>query len=84
LVGEPSGESVCRADVHQRSIGRNQCPRVELGRQDEFKEQRADRDSFAASRSPEREKLAERKGLGYQTLLKMIVHEGLAREARRG
>ncbi len=29
-------------------------------------------------------KLAERKGLGYQTLLKMLVHEGLAREARRG
>jgi predicted DNA binding CopG/RHH family protein len=28
--------------------------------------------------------LAERKGLGYQTLLKMLVHEGLAREARRG
>jgi predicted DNA binding CopG/RHH family protein len=28
-------------------------------------------------------KLAERKGLGYQTLLKMLVHEGLAREARR-
>lgn len=29
-------------------------------------------------------KLADRKGLGYQTLLKMLVHEGLAREARRG
>jgi predicted DNA binding CopG/RHH family protein len=29
-------------------------------------------------------KIAERKGLGYQTLLKMLVHEGLAREARRG
>jgi predicted DNA binding CopG/RHH family protein len=29
-------------------------------------------------------RLAERKGLGYQTLLKMLVHEGLAREARRG
>jgi predicted DNA binding CopG/RHH family protein len=29
-------------------------------------------------------KLAERKGLGYQTLLKMLVHEGLAREGRRG
>jgi hypothetical protein len=28
-------------------------------------------------------KLAERKGLGYQTLLKMLVHEGLARESRR-
>ena len=28
-------------------------------------------------------KLAERKGLGYQTLLKMLLHEGLAREARR-
>ena len=28
-------------------------------------------------------KLAERKGLGYQTLLKMLVHEGLAREGRR-
>jgi len=27
--------------------------------------------------------LAERKGIGYQTLLKMLVHEGLAREARR-
>jgi predicted DNA binding CopG/RHH family protein len=28
-------------------------------------------------------KLAERKGLGYQTLLKMLVHEGLERETRR-
>jgi len=28
--------------------------------------------------------LAARKGIGYQTLLKMLVHEGLAREARRG
>lgn len=28
-------------------------------------------------------KLAERKGLGYQTLLKMLVHEGLARETAR-
>ena len=27
--------------------------------------------------------LAQRKGLGYQTLLKMIVREGLVREARR-
>jgi hypothetical protein len=29
-------------------------------------------------------KIAEKKGLGYQTLLKMLVHEGLTREARRG
>lgn len=29
-------------------------------------------------------KIADRKGLGYQTLLKMLVHEGLRREARRG
>lgn len=28
-------------------------------------------------------KLAERKGIGYQTLVKMLVHEGLARETRR-
>jgi predicted DNA binding CopG/RHH family protein len=28
-------------------------------------------------------KIAERKGIAYQTLLKMLVHEGLAREARR-
>jgi len=28
-------------------------------------------------------KIAERKGIGYQTLVKMLVHEGLAREARR-
>ncbi|MEO8373228.1 MAG: hypothetical protein ABI806_28845 [Candidatus Solibacter sp.] len=27
--------------------------------------------------------LATRKGIGYQTLLKMIVHEGLRREAKR-
>ena len=27
-------------------------------------------------------KIAERKGVGYQTLIKMIVHEGLAREGR--
>ena len=29
-------------------------------------------------------KIAGRKGIGYQTLLKMLVHEGLAREAARG
>ena len=28
-------------------------------------------------------KIAERKGIGYQTLLKMLVREGLVREARR-
>jgi predicted DNA binding CopG/RHH family protein len=28
-------------------------------------------------------KVADRKGIGYQTLMKMLVHEGLAREARR-
>ncbi len=28
--------------------------------------------------------IAGRKGIGYQTLLKMLVREGLAREARRG
>ncbi len=27
--------------------------------------------------------MAARKGIGYQTLLKMLVHEGLRREARR-
>jgi hypothetical protein len=27
--------------------------------------------------------IATRKGVGYQTLLKMLVHEGLGREARR-
>ena len=28
-------------------------------------------------------KIAQRKGIGYQTLVKILVHEGLAREARR-
>jgi len=28
--------------------------------------------------------IAGRKGIGYQTLLKMLVHEGLRRESRRG
>ncbi|MCX5771335.1 MAG: CopG family antitoxin [Candidatus Hydrogenedentes bacterium] len=28
-------------------------------------------------------KIAEHKGIGYQTLMKMLVHEGLARESRR-
>jgi predicted DNA binding CopG/RHH family protein len=28
--------------------------------------------------------IVDKKGLGYQTLLKMLVHEGFAREARRG
>ena len=28
-------------------------------------------------------KIAERKGIGYQTLVKILVHEGLLREARR-
>ena len=27
--------------------------------------------------------IAERKGIGYQTLLRMLVHEGLSREGRR-
>ncbi|HKW98304.1 MAG TPA: CopG family antitoxin [Bryobacteraceae bacterium] len=29
-------------------------------------------------------KIADRKGIGYQTLLKMLVREGLIRESRRG
>lgn len=29
-------------------------------------------------------RIAEQKGVGYQTLLKMLVHEGLRRESRRG
>ncbi len=29
-------------------------------------------------------KIATRKGIGYQTLIKMLVHEGLQREAKRG
>jgi predicted DNA binding CopG/RHH family protein len=28
-------------------------------------------------------KIAERKGIGYQTLVKILVHEGLVREAHR-
>jgi len=41
-----------------------------------------------ALRLPERDiakarELATRKGIGYQTLLKMLVHEGLRRESRR-
>ena len=31
----------------------------------------------------EARKIAARKGIGYQTLLKMLLHEGLQREARR-
>lgn len=31
----------------------------------------------------EARRLATRKGIGYQTLLKMLLHEGLQREARR-
>ena len=31
----------------------------------------------------EARRIAERKGIGYQTLLKMLVHEGLQRESRR-
>ena len=31
----------------------------------------------------EARRVATRKGIGYQTLLKMLLHEGLQREARR-
>lgn len=31
----------------------------------------------------EARRIADRKGIGYQTLLKMLVHEGLTRERRR-
>jgi predicted DNA binding CopG/RHH family protein len=31
----------------------------------------------------EARRIATRKGIGYQTLLKMLLHEGLEREARR-
>ena len=31
----------------------------------------------------EARRIATRKGIGYQTLLKMLLHEGLQREARR-
>lgn len=32
----------------------------------------------------EARRIAARKGIGYQTLLKMLLHEGLRRESRRG
>jgi predicted DNA binding CopG/RHH family protein len=32
----------------------------------------------------EARRIADRKGIGYQTLLKMLLHEGLRREIRRG
>jgi len=32
----------------------------------------------------EARRIAQRKGIGYQTLLQTLVHEGLQREARRG
>jgi len=38
---------------------------------------------LAAADLAEARKIAERKGIGYQTLMKMLVHEDLAREARR-
>lgn len=38
---------------------------------------------LAATDIAQARKIAERKGIGYQTLVKMLVHEGLAREARR-
>src|SRR5215210_7070245 len=38
---------------------------------------------LSASDIAQAREIAERKGIGYQTLLKMLVHEGLQREARR-
>jgi predicted DNA binding CopG/RHH family protein len=38
---------------------------------------------LAAADLAQARKIAEHKGIGYQTLMKMLVHEGLAREARR-
>lgn len=38
---------------------------------------------LSASDLAKARQLAERKGIGYQTLLKMLVHEGLSRESRR-
>ena len=63
---------------------RKQAADVGASYRNEEKEQRADRASLARSRSGQARKIAERKGIGYQTLLKMLVHEGLGREARRG
>lgn len=49
---------------------------------------KANRSTQIALRLPETDieqarKIADRKGIGYQTLLKMLVHEGLQRETRR-
>lgn len=38
---------------------------------------------LAATDLAQAREIAERKGIGYQTFLKMLVHEGLVRESRR-
>jgi predicted DNA binding CopG/RHH family protein len=38
---------------------------------------------LAATDLAQAREIAERKGIGYQTFLKMLVREGLVREARR-
>jgi predicted DNA binding CopG/RHH family protein len=39
---------------------------------------------LAATDLAQAREIAERKGIGYQTFLKMLVREGLVRESRRG
>jgi len=83
LVGQPPGSRVCKAEIG--------CTSEEGKREEGIAPYRAIERTTSvqiALRLPEPDvtkarELATRKGIGYQTLLKMLVHEGLRREARR-
>lgn len=68
-MGQPSGAGICKTEVRRTPQERKRTERIAL---------RLPAPDLAHARE-----LAERKGIGYQTLLKMLVHEGLRREARR-
>ena len=76
-----------RAFAHQRSL-ENQAKGVKLKGSSVLEGMIRERSTQIALRIPNEDlaaakKLAERKGIGYQTLIKMIVHEGLTRELGR-
>jgi predicted DNA binding CopG/RHH family protein len=82
-VGQPSG-----AQLYEKSIGRGASERYQ-GERLELTDKAPEHEKRSvqiAIRIPEADlkqarTIADRKGIGYQTLLKMLVHEGLKREA---
>jgi len=84
LVDQPGGTCLCEAEICGGTIEGDQDRGSSLVAMLNKKNSVQIAISLPEADLAQARKIADRKGIGYQTLLKMLVREGLVREARRG